>query len=45
MYYYFEIYRKMLVNKWNTMEPMEYGMVLITIAACGWFCMKSGLKR
>lgn len=45
MYYYFELYRKLLLRAWNTMDPMEYGSLLIAIALCGWFCMKSGLKR
>ncbi|MFO1019948.1 MAG: hypothetical protein U0903_04540 [Planctomycetales bacterium] len=45
MYYYFEVYKNLLLKSWNNMGPEQYGTVLIVIALIGWYFMKSGLKR
>jgi hypothetical protein len=29
---------------WNTMTPMQYGMLLVGIAVCGYLLMKNSVK-
>jgi hypothetical protein len=38
---YFYFYRRFFFDTWNNMTPMEYGFMLVAIAAIGWLCMKS----
>ncbi|MGE5194486.1 MAG: hypothetical protein ACM3U2_18505 [Deltaproteobacteria bacterium] len=35
-------YQRYFLEAWNNMSPMEYGFMLVAIAAIGWLCMKSG---
>jgi len=37
---YFFFYKRYFLEAWNTMSPMEYGFMLVAIAAIGWICMK-----
>lgn len=42
---YYNFYTSYGVRRFNTMSPMEYGTVLITIAMIGWFMMKNAARR
>jgi hypothetical protein len=37
-YYYYE---RFLNRTWDNMTPMQYGSLLVSIAAVGWILMKS----
>jgi hypothetical protein len=38
---YLVFYQKYFLSAWHNMTPMEYGYLLVAIAAVGWLCMKS----
>ncbi len=38
---YFYFYKRYFFEAWNNMTPMEYGFMLVAIAAIGWLLMKS----
>ena len=38
---YLYFYKGYVFETWNNMTPMEYGFMLVAIAAIGWLCMKS----
>ena len=42
---YWNFYVKWFTHQWDTMTPMKYGSVLITIAVVGYICMRNGVKR
>jgi hypothetical protein len=42
--YYLRFYRDYALERWNEMTPMQYGLLLISIAVFGWLLMKSGIK-
>lgn len=42
--YYARFYRDYALDRWDQMTPMQYGMLLISIAVFGWLLMKSGIK-
>lgn len=37
-------YENYLLNAWLNMTPMQYGYLLVAIAAIGWLLMKSDQK-
>ncbi|MCA8995214.1 MAG: hypothetical protein KDA69_17555 [Planctomycetaceae bacterium] len=43
--YYTRYYGKSAHHFWEHMTPMQYGWILISVAAFGWMLMRSGLKR
>ena len=43
--YYANYYWDYLVEVWNDMTPMSYGILLVCIGIFGWLLMKSGLKK
>jgi hypothetical protein len=44
VYDYFYFYKHYFFETWNNMTPMEYGFMLVGIAAIGWLCMKSATR-
>ena len=43
--YYVRFYGHFVAKQWRDMTPTAYGMLLICIAAFGYFFMKSGMKK
>jgi hypothetical protein len=41
---YYRFYTRYAADAWNNMTPMQYGTVLILVAAFGWILMKSGKR-
>lgn len=39
--YYLRFYREYALDKWNHITPMQYGILLISIAVTGWLLMKN----
>ncbi len=39
--YYWRFYQQYAVEKWNHITPMQYGLLLISIAVFGWLLMKN----
>jgi hypothetical protein len=37
----FYFYKRYLLDAWGDITPMQYGFLLIAVAAIGWLCMKS----
>lgn len=44
VYYYGSFYKNFFLRAWNNMTPMQYGMLLISVAVIGYLLMKSGAK-
>ncbi|WP_291177815.1 hypothetical protein [Gimesia sp.] len=42
---YSTFYISYLNKRWDNISPMEYGVVLVTIAVIGWLLMRSGAKK
>jgi hypothetical protein len=34
-------YKRFILDSWGNMTPMQYGFLLVAVAAIGWLCMKS----
>lgn len=37
----FHFYKRYIFETWDNMSPMQYGFLLVAVAAIGWLCMKS----
>ncbi|WP_145230809.1 hypothetical protein [Gimesia algae] len=42
---YSAFYISYLNKRWDNISPMEYGIVLVSIAVVGWLLMRSGAKK
>lgn len=42
---YSSFYLSYLSKRWDNISPMEYGIVLVSIAVVGWLLMRSGAKK
>ncbi|MFH1299853.1 MAG: hypothetical protein ABIK07_02235 [Planctomycetota bacterium] len=42
---YSTFYINYLSKRWDNISPMEYGIVLVSIAVIGWLLMKSGARK
>ena len=43
-HYYMRFYRNYALDKWETITPMQYGVLLISIGVFGWILMKNAVK-
>lgn len=43
--FYLRYYQKSAIHAWDHMTPMQYGWILIAVAAIGFMFMRSGIKR
>jgi hypothetical protein len=34
-------YKRLILDSWGNMTPMQYGFLLVAVALIGWLCMKS----
>lgn len=41
---YVTFYRRWISQRWQNLQPEEYGVLLILIALFGWFLMKNSGK-
>ncbi|MGQ0633969.1 MAG: hypothetical protein ACT4QC_05135 [Planctomycetaceae bacterium] len=44
IYDYAFYYQTFVLSAWHNITPMQYGYLLVTIAAVGWLLMKSGAR-
>ena len=42
---FWDYYVTVARDRWNHMTPMSYGVLLVFIFVCGYFLLKSGIKR
>jgi len=42
---YSTFYVNYLNKRWDNISPMEYGLVLVSIAVIGWLLMRNGARR
>tara|TARA_R110000868_G_scaffold411770_1_gene709778 strand:+ start:124867 stop:125115 length:249 start_codon:yes stop_codon:yes gene_type:complete len=42
---YSTFYISYLNKRWDNISPMEYGIVLVSIAVVGWLLMRSGARK
>ncbi len=42
---YMDFYQTYAANRWNHLQPMEYGVLLISIGVFGWLLMKNAAHR
>ncbi len=43
--YYLRFYRNYALDRWDSMTPMQYGVLLIGIGLFGWLLMKSANQK
>lgn len=42
---YLAFYQKFLLQQWRDINPVTYGILLISIGVFGWLLMKNGARR
>lgn len=42
---YSNFYVNYLNKRWDNISPMEYGLVLVSIAVIGWLLMRNGARK
>jgi len=42
---YLEFYRHYAMQRWSSITPAEYGMLLIGVGVFGWILMKSANRK
>jgi len=43
--YYVRFYRTYAIDTWDTLSPMQYGFLLVSIGVFGWILMKNAGHR
>ena len=43
--FYVRFYRNYAMDRWDSLSPMEYGVLLISIGVFGWILMKNTGRR
>jgi hypothetical protein len=43
--YYLRFYRNYALDRWDSLTPMQYGVLLISIGVFGWILMKNASHK